>query len=299
MRKTIALTCAFVLGLALGFGSHEGGRAYAAQAYQALSGSSVTTTGAITGASVSVSGVVEGGRANSGTDGVINAGIPTSGFWEAFYSGNALRLFTYWEAATTTAQIGTSVAGGKIGLYPDTGGTQRLAVSSAGAQVTGNLTVNAGSVSYVVCSSGVAVSAPADTTEAVLYTCAIPAGAMGPNGTVRLAALITFSNTVGTKDFRIRFSGISGTSYFNVPGFTNGQGGGLSVWAEITNRNSATSQVGRAWGLNANAGTHGGVISTSAVDTTTAQTIVVTGKKGTAGDTITLERAVVEVLYGP
>lgn len=145
--------------------------------------------------------------------------------------------------------------------------------------------------------SGAAVSAPADTTEDILATIIIPASAMGANGFLRITTLWTFTSSGNNKTPRIRFSGASGTIYMN-PVLTTSVG--LYQQTMIANRNATNSQVGFA-----SAGTAGGwglssasANVTSAVDTTAATSVVITGQKASAGETLTLESYLVELLPG-
>lgn len=151
-------------------------------------------------------------------------------------------------------------------------------------------------IPYVLAQSASPVSGAADTAENTLATITVPANAMGPNGSLRIWTSWTFTNGADDKIIRARFSGAAGTIYT-----TNTLTTTLSTRTvfEISNRNATNSQVGScsssasAFGANsANA------LVTSTVDTTAATTIVITGQKETGGDTLTLERYLVEVLYG-
>lgn len=142
--------------------------------------------------------------------------------------------------------------------------------------------------------SGAAISTPADTNEDTLATITVPAGAMGANGFLRISTLWAFTSSANNKTPRIRFGGASGTIYVNPVITTNV---GLSQETVIANRNAANSQVGFA-----SAGTNGGsglstasANVTSSVDTTASTTIVITGQKASAGETLTLEFYLVEL----
>lgn len=205
------------------------------------------------------------------------------------------------SAGPSKVNAGTvTTINGATGVNLQYNGSTKAATTSAGVSITGtlaasgNITSNSGSVPYVLCQSAVAVSAPADTNEDVLYTCTVPAGAMGANGSLRVAFAASLTNNANAKTLRVRLGGASGTIYFQ------GNTASMAGWngqIAISNRNAANSQVG------ANAGSSVGglgnsAIVTSAVDTTLATTLLITCQKATAVDTCTLERVLVELLYG-
>ncbi len=145
--------------------------------------------------------------------------------------------------------------------------------------------------------SGAAVNTPADTSEDTLATINIPANAMGANGVLRIYTLWAFTSSGNNKTLRIRFSGASGTIYMN-PVFTTSVG--YASLTMIANRNATNSQVGFA-----SAATNGGLGTssasanvTSSVDTTAATSLVITGQKASAGETLTLESYLVELIPG-
>lgn len=156
------------------------------------------------------------------------------------------------------------------------------------------LSVGAASAATVLAQSFVPVSAPADTTEDTLATITVPANTLGANGALRITTFWTFTNGANNKTLRARFSGASGTQYLNVTFTTQLEFIGTTV---IGNANAMNSQGGYSIGTYSG-GTHlqGGSRITSAVDTTASTTIVLTGQKATAGDTLTLEGYMVEVI---
>lgn len=144
----------------------------------------------------------------------------------------------------------------------------------------------------LVAASFTTVSGAADANENILATVTIPAGALGTTGVARVKAAFSFTNSGNAKTMRIRYSGIGGTIYGTVAltnqlytemtvhignkGATNSQGGG---YTEL--RNAALSQD---------------YSITSAVDTTAATTVVITGQKAVAGETLTLVGYTAEIL---
>jgi hypothetical protein len=141
----------------------------------------------------------------------------------------------------------------------------------------------------VLARSGVAVSAGANTNENTLATITVPAGAMGSSGSVRVTCLFSYTNSANNKTLRIQFGGTTYVSQLVTTTTLQALIGGVS------NRTSGT-QVG--WfPLNPNPyNAQTGSAVTSSVDTTAAVTILITGQKATAGETLTLERYSVELL---
>lgn len=143
--------------------------------------------------------------------------------------------------------------------------------------------------------SAVAVSCPADTTEDILATVNIPAGVMGLNGILRVSTRWSFTGSVNAKTSRVRLGGIGGTLY---QGAANGATDIAAMYQmTIQNRNAANSQIGHinaagASGFGPSTGAH----QTGAIDTSLAQTVVITGQKASAGETMTLETYFIELI---
>lgn len=132
--------------------------------------------------------------------------------------------------------------------------------------------------------SGAAVSALTGTTsETVLATLSLSANLLGPNGTIDVDALWTLTNNANTKTLRARLGGASGLIFWSqaVGAFNTARGSG-----RIQNRNSPLAQVAFA---GASFGSQGSAVITGAIDTTAAQTVVITGQLANAADSITLE----------
>lgn len=142
--------------------------------------------------------------------------------------------------------------------------------------------------------SSVAVSCGADTTEDALATVTIPAGAMGANGRLRITTVWTMTNSANNKTMRVRLGGIAGTIYMTS---TQTAQATLRDQREISNRNAQNSQVGAMSGTSGGFGLSTSAVVTSAVDTTADTTVVVTGQKASAGEALTLESYMVELLY--
>jgi hypothetical protein len=143
----------------------------------------------------------------------------------------------------------------------------------------------------VLASSAVAVSCPADTNEDVLATITVPGNSMGLNGSLRIWTLWTMTNSANNKTIRVRFSGANGAQYMVVTNTTTATYHAVTL---LGNRGAANSQVGQM--SNGLIASSSGAVVTSAVDTTVDTTIVITGQKASAGETITLERYLVELI---
>ncbi len=169
-----------------------------------------------------------------------------------------------------------------------------LAVANGG---TGGATARAGaaamSVPYVLAQSGVQVSHTGNTNETALATIAIPAGAMGANGRVRVTALWGHTNSVNNKTCRIRFGGTSGTIVYSITNTTTAH---HRAQVEGANRNATGSQVWAPNGLTGSFGATSGSLVTGAIDTTAAVDIVILGTLASSGETISLESYLVELI---
>lgn len=148
--------------------------------------------------------------------------------------------------------------------------------------------------SVVLAQSAVAVSCPVDATEDILATINVPAGLLGPNGLLRVSYLASFTNNANVKTWRVRLGGIGGTGLKTIA-LANNTTYQDSLW--LANRGAANSQVsGISTGSTFSIGSNG--VITAAIDTSLATTLVITGQKATAGDTLTLESYLVEAFPG-
>lgn len=159
----------------------------------------------------------------------------------------------------------------------------------------GNLLANGRYLPRILGASGVAVSGPADTSENILATITVPAGAMGLNGRLRWEAHWTFTNSANSKTCRVRFGGIGGSAYTSVAFTTTAN---FRDFKGLANRGASNSQISVAdvFGPGSSFGGGTGTVVTSAIDTSAATTLVITGQKASAGETITLESYLVELI---
>lgn len=166
-------------------------------------------------------------------------------------------------------------------------GTNRFD-GEAGGSFTRNIINASGSVTMpppvTVGGSGASVSCPADTTEDILATYTIPANQLGRVGRIITQATFVTTNSGNNKTLRIRLGGISGTV----------------IWTKVITANGVTSVTLRTLAAAADnaqvsldatqidATTPAPASTASGVDMTATQTIVVTGQKAVAGETLTL-----------
>lgn len=149
--------------------------------------------------------------------------------------------------------------------------------------------------SVILARSSVADSISTTTAEEAFdgATITIPALAMGANGRLRVTMSFTVNNNANNKNIYLRLGGLAGTAYWNVNMASTLTGRFIP---EISNRGATNSQTaGTALG-NGNYGTNSNAITTGAVDTSVNTTLVISGKKGTDTDTITLESFLVELI---
>lgn len=140
--------------------------------------------------------------------------------------------------------------------------------------------------------SAVAQSHTGDTAEFVFATITIPAGSLGVNGILRISTYWSYTNSANAKTGRIRLGGAAGTQFLSVAHTTSAA---FSDTRSIANRNALNSQVGIGAGTTVSGGTSTAAPTTSSVDTSLAQDLVLSGQLANSGETITLERYVVEV----
>lgn len=147
-------------------------------------------------------------------------------------------------------------------------------------------------IPVVLAQSWAAVSVPADATEDTLATITVPANTLGANGALRVTTQWSYTNSVNNKTMRIRYSGAAGTIYMAIVATTT-----VSYYdvRTIANRGLTNSQIGFVAGSSILT-LSGGSAVTSAVDTTAATSLVITGQKASSGETLTLEGYLVEVV---
>jgi len=145
-------------------------------------------------------------------------------------------------------------------------------------------------MSYVLARSFAPASVTGTLAETDLATIDIPAGLMGPNGVLRIVCFWSFTNSANTKTVRNRF-GASPLSSLQVTAI-----GSSRTTSYAFNRNAENSQLGSTATQGISDGSSAGAWTNLAVDTTVAQTIRITAQLANAGESVTLEGYMVEVM---
>lgn len=138
-------------------------------------------------------------------------------------------------------------------------------------------------------SSAVAVSCPADTSEDTLATITVPA--MSINGILRIFTLWSMTGSTNNKIPRVK---LGGTAFF-ASTVATGTVVGLMDERWIMNRGATNSQVGFQSGTLGQA-TSAAANTTGAIDTSVPTTLLITGQKASAGETLTLDAYLVELI---
>ena len=160
----------------------------------------------------------------------------------------------------------------------------------------GHVGENGNAPPYAVSQSAVAASCDASTDENVLATITIPAGMLGANGLIRIGAAWSWTASANNKTFRYRLGGLGGT-VLRAPTFTTTTG--IADVCIFANVNSQSSQKGLLpQGVQSPYGNSSSGFATAAIDTSVATTIVITGQKASAGETLTLEGYICELFNG-
>lgn len=144
----------------------------------------------------------------------------------------------------------------------------------------------------VLAASSAAVSCAADTAENTLATITIPPGAMGIDGILRITAQWTFTGSTNSKTWRVRFSTLAAQDN----GTTSASVTSLRSMTEIRNVNAANAQKSSSYSLTIAGSAPSTAPGTAAIDTTAAVTMTITGQKGSAGETLTLDSYTVELI---
>lgn len=115
---------------------------------------------------------------------------------------------------------------------------------------------------------------------------------MGLNGILRYRFRWSQTNNANVKTARLRLSGIGGTDFWTGQNLASQA---LYMFdGHIVNVNSASVQKGMAL-LGASSMSNSAAVA-GAIDTSAATTLVATIQKATAGDTVTLESYLVELI---
>jgi len=145
----------------------------------------------------------------------------------------------------------------------------------------------------ILASSNAAVSHTAGaTSETTLATYTLPAGTMGPNDTLRITTLWSFTNSADDKRMRISFGG---SNFLDELATTAGEVSMQSMQL-IRNNNSLTAQKAHNNAQEAVFTKTSGAITTAVVDTTADVDIDFNVVIQTVTETVTLESYIIELL---
>lgn len=202
-------------------------------------------------------------------------------------SGDQIAALTLGPALNSLSAIGSLSSSAKIPAYQSGAGSITVAQLVSAAKQLG--------LWYNLATSAVSATLTGTTSEVVIATVTVPAGAMGANGALEAVVTIQSSSSASTKTSRIRFGGIGGTAYMSNAVTTTPLT--MQHYQRITNANSQAVQVG---GFSSTVGGFQGSGSapvTGALDTSTNTTLVITGQLTSAADTITVSSYTVRALY--
>lgn len=147
---------------------------------------------------------------------------------------------------------------------------------------------------YVLAQAVVNASCDATVKEDVLATVTLPANTLGPNGSVEILATWAMTNSGNRKTTRVRFPGAAGTEFQNR--IITAQASSQQLTC-ISNAGAANAQSGMGVGSPGNGETTNPIV-VGAVDTTADTTIVISGQKASAEETLTLVKYRITVYPG-
>lgn len=124
----------------------------------------------------------------------------------------------------------------------------------------------------------------ASGTDRVIYS--VPADLLGTHGVLSVETVWSYTNSTNVKTLRVRFGGTSGTS-FQLPQPTTTATAQLLCM--IRNTNSKTAQSGFAPSSSNTYVTSASAITTSSIDTSTAQDLIIGGQLTSSGEFIKIE----------
>lgn len=147
---------------------------------------------------------------------------------------------------------------------------------------------------FVLAQAVVNASCDATVNENALATITLPANTLGANGSVEILATWAMTNSANNKTTRVRFSGPAGTEFQNRIITTQASSQQLT---SISNAGATNSQRGMGVGSTGIGETTNPVV-VGAIDTTADTTIVLSGQKALAGETLTLVKYRITVFPG-
>lgn len=149
------------------------------------------------------------------------------------------------------------------------------------------------SVPVVLAQSAVPASVTGTVAETTLATIMIPAGAMGPSGSLRIRPKVSFSASGTSKIVRVRLGGalVALTDWGSINTAVT-----IAALYDVHNRGAMNSQIGVSSFTTGVVGATANGFNLSAIDMTVAQSLTITGQLAAGADTLTLEAYTVEIL---
>jgi len=235
---------------------------------------------------------------------------------------NAPFLFDQNSSPTTTGATGAT------GTYSQTGTTittatltHGLTSAANGNKIYLNCTTGAGgaglftnftyvSATAFTCTSTISqstsgnVALAANAVDIVFESEVVPGGTIGAHGSLRILAFWSIAvNNANAKTLGVNLGGTVGatgivTGHTPFKALAGASALSVQTMAVIMNRNNQAKQAGYALTAPALAGSSTSAIVTGTVDTSVSQIVTLTGNAATAGDIITLEGYIMEVMQG-
>lgn len=191
---------------------------------------------------------------------------------------------TLSDAALIMA-AGHAISWGDAGLKRSAAGKLQVTNGAGGTGTFDAITLGR------IAQSGAQVDHTGNTTKTVLATIAVPAGAIGPNGSVDVDVFFTGTSNANTKTLGVDFGG---TNMWTAPVTTNSA---IRATVNIFSTNSVTAQKSLSSASATGPSTPAAILS-SAVNTAASVNIEITGTLANAADTISLLHYLVRVNYG-
>lgn len=233
-------------------------------------------------------------------DGAWEEITPRTGWLAIAADDGALLCFdgAAWTRLSAAQALSASASDKVFGrMTPSAGAAEEIAFTAAARALCDDASFAAMCATLgtwrVIAASAVAVAHTGDTLETTLATITVPAGAMGPNGALRVTSLWSITSSANTKTLRYRLGGSAMLQSALTTSSASQQ------HRLIQNRNAQNAQVAHASSFSNSFGQASGAsVTTSAIDTSAPASLTLTGQLANSAETITLESYVVELFHG-